>query len=270
MEEKKKKVKLNSIYNENNMITMKNIPNNFIDGIICSPQYNLGHNPNHRRIDQDDYNLYTESVDNLTEEEYINVRINEFKEFERIVKEDGVILYNMSYSKENPMLPLILMNKIHQETNLTIADVITWKKSKANPFQTSPNKLTRICELIYVIVNKKHLHTFKANKEISKINEKTGQKFYKNYTNIIEAKNNDGVETKNKATYSTDLVEQLINTYFPTKSIIYDPFMGIGTTAKGCLSKGCYFIGSEIVKEFYEESKTNIKNHYKLCQNNVV
>ena len=206
--------KLNSIFNENNLVTMSKMPDNLLNGIICSPPYNLGKNPNHRRTDQIDYNLYNENVDNLTEEQYLDMRIKEFKEFDRVVKDDGVICYNISYSKENPMLPLILLNRVHNETNLTLADIISWKKGSANPFQTSPNKLTRITELVYTIVHKSHLHTFKANKEVSKINEKTGQKFYKNYTNLIEAKNNDRFKTKLKAVYSSDLVEKLIHIYF--------------------------------------------------------
>ena len=112
--------------------------------------------------------------------------------------------------------------------------------------------------MIYIIVNKNYLHTFKANKEISKINERTGQKFYKNYTNLIEAKNNDRFKTKLKAVYSSDLIEKLIHIYFPKNSLIYDPFMGIGTTAKGCLNMDCKYIGSELVKEFYEDSIKNL------------
>ena len=250
--------KLNSIFNENNLVTMSKMPDNLLNGIICSPPYNLGKNPNHRRTDQIDYNLYNENVDNLTEEQYLDMRIKEFKEFDRVVKDDGVICYNISYSKENPMLPLILLNRVHNETNLTLADIISWKKGSANPFQTSPNKLTRITELVYTIVHKSHLHTFKANKEVSKINEKTGQKFYKNYTNLIEAKNNDRFKTKLKAVYSSDLVEKLIHIYFPEKSIIYDPFMGIGTTAKGCINKDCRYVGSELIKEFYDDALKNI------------
>jgi len=254
----------NTIYNEDNLKTMSKIPDNFIDGIITSPPYNFCS----KRKDCYYDNGYSE-IDDLTEEEYLNKRIIEFKEFQRILKKDGVICYNISYHNENPILPTLLISKIHNETDLTIADIIIWKKKNSIPFQTSPTKLSRLCELIYIIVNKTHLHTFKTNKEISKINEKTGQKFYKNYTNLIEAKNNDNIETKNKATFSTELVEKLIHIYFPTDSIIYDPFLGSGTTAKGCLSKNCYFIGSELVKEFYEESKINIKNHYKICQNNA-
>lgn len=247
-------IELNKIYNEDNIITMDRIPDNFIDGIITSPPYNLGKNPNHRRKDQIDYNLYKDDVDNLTPEQYLEIRLNEFKQFERILKSDGVICYNISYSGDNPILPILLLNKIHDETNLTLTDIIVWKKKSANPFQTSPNKLTRISELIYVIVNKDYLKTFKANKEISKINEKTGQKFYKNYTNLIEAKNNDSFKTNLKATFSSDLVEKLIHIYFPENSIIYDPFIGIGTTAKGCINKKCNYIGSEILKEFYKDS----------------
>ena len=247
--------KINTIYNEDNLITMSKMPAHFISGIITSPPYNMGRNPNHRRVDQEDFHLYENDVDSLTTDEYLELRLKEFKEFQRILKPDGVICYNMSYSGDSPILPTLLLNKIHIETNLTLTDIIIWKKNSANPFQTSPNKLTRICELIYIIVNKNYLNTFKANKEISKINEKTNQKFYKNYLNLIEAKNNDGFKTKLKATFSSDLVEKLIHIYYPGGSLIYDPFCGISTFAKACINKNCNYIGSERVKEFYEDSK---------------
>lgn len=243
-------IEKNKIYNEDNLTTMNRIPDNFINGVICSPPYNI----TTKRNDCYYNNGYSEK-DNLTEDEYLNIRINEFKEFERILKDDGVICYNISYHNENPILPQLLITKIHNETNLTLADIITWKKSNAIPFQTSSTKLSRICELVYVIVKKNYLHNFKTNKEISTINEKTGQKFYKNYTNLIEAKNNDRFKTNLKASYSSELVEKLIHIYFTENSLIYDPFMGVGTTAKGCINKKCNYIGSERVEEFYEDSK---------------
>lgn len=70
------------------------MPNKFIDGIICSPPYNLGKNPNHRRLDQEDYHLYLSDVDELTTEEYLELRLAEFKEFDRVLKDKGVICYN--------------------------------------------------------------------------------------------------------------------------------------------------------------------------------
>jgi DNA modification methylase len=248
-------MKLNQIFNENNLDTLSRIDDKFINGVITSPPYNLCL---HRK---DCYynNGYSEN-DSLSEEEYINLRIKEFSEFERVLKDDGVICYNISYHNENPILPTLLMSELHRRTNLTIADIITWKKKSSLPFQTSPTKLSRICELVYVIVKKESLHNFKTNKVVSSINQKTKQKFYKNYVNYIEADNNDRIKSKLKAAYSEDLVLKLINIYFPTESIIYDPFSGIGTTCRACQKSGRSFIGSEINPEFWNQSIELIKN----------
>jgi len=240
-------IKLNTLYNEDNIITMKKIPDNYISGIITSPPYNI----TTKRKDCYYNNGYSD-IDNLLEKDYIDLRINEFVEFDRILHDKGVICYNISYHNENPILPTKLMYDVDKLTNLTVADIIIWKKSNSIPFQTSPTKLSRLCELIYVLVHKKNLQDFITNKEISKINENTGQKFYKNYTNYIEARNNDGIKTNLKATFSTELVSKLLDIYFPHESIIYDPFGGIGTTAFTCKNNDRYFISSEITPEFFK------------------
>jgi site-specific DNA-methyltransferase (adenine-specific) len=237
---------INKIFNENNLDTMLKFDNGYIDGIITSPPYNICT----KRSDVYYNNGYSD-IDNLSEEEYLSIRLNEFKEFSRIIKDKGVICYNISYHNNNPILPILLISKIHQETDLTIADIIVWKKSNAIPFQTSPTKLSRICELVYIIVKKGHLHDFTTNKKISKINKDTKQKFYKNYTNLIEAKNNDNIKSKLKSSFSENFVINLIDIYFPEKSIIYDPFAGVGTTARACKKMNRYYIGSEIDFEIY-------------------
>jgi site-specific DNA-methyltransferase (adenine-specific) len=230
------------------------MPDSFIDGVITSPPYNI----TTKRKDVYYNNGYSD-LDNLTEDEYIKVRLDEFKQFERIIKDRGVILYNISYHNENPILPLLLITEVHKQTNLTVADMISWKKHSSIPFQTSPTKLSRIVEQVYVIVKKEHLHTFQTNKAVSKINEKTGQKFYKGYTNLVEAKNNDGFKCDLKASYSTDLVSKLINIYFPKDSLIYDPFSGIATTAVACKENNLNFIGSEINEPFWYLGNVRLK-----------
>lgn len=94
--------------------------------------------------------------------------------------------------------------------------------------------------------------------------KKTGQKFYKNYVNYIEAKNNDGYKCKLKASYSQDLCNQLINIYFPKGSLIYDPFSGIGTTQLSCINNGCDWIGSELDSEHYDIAIARINETIKL------
>ena len=239
----------NKIFNENNIDTMIRISDGSISGIITSPPYNI----TSKRKDVYYNNGYS-NIDGLSEDEYLRVRVYEFVQFSRILENTGVICYNISYHNENPILPTLLISKIHKETDLTVADIITWKKSTSIPFQTSPTKLSRICELVYVIVKKEFLHEFKTNKEISKINEKSGQKFYKNYTNLIEAKNNDSIKCKLKASFSEDFVTKLLDIYFHEGSLIYDPFMGIGTTARACKKSSRNYIGSELDKEHFDIS----------------
>ena len=95
-------------------------------------------------------------------------------------------------------------------------------------------------------------------KKITSSNSK-GQNYYENIFNFIEAKNNDGSNKLNKATYSTELITKLLNIYFKKGDLIYDPFMGTGTTANACILYNCNYIGSEISKSQCEYAEERIK-----------
>lgn len=57
-----------------------------------------------------------------------------------------------------------------------------------------------------------------------------------------------------KSVIFKELVSKLLNIYFPKNSIIYDPFMGIGTTARSCIEMNINYIGSELDNEHYQLS----------------
>ena len=235
---------MNKIYNEDCIITMNNLPKKFVDLVITSPPYNF----TKRRGGPADKGKYDVYKDWKSEEEYIKWTIDIFNGYDKVVKNNRVVLYNFSYSVENPSLPYKIVSKIIDETNWTLSDTIFWKKSNAIPHPASYNRLNRIVEFVWVFVRKKELKTFKMFKDIVKVS-KTGQKYYEVIDNYIEAKNNDGPNKLNKATFSTDLVKQLISMYGTENDIVYDSFMGIGTTAFAAIEKKCNFIGSEISSE---------------------
>ena len=257
---------INTFYNEDCMITLdKMIENNvIIDGVITSPFYNTNREKKPlKEINGNYFHLnyrrrYDEFNDMMTEEEYIDFTVNLFNKLDKVLINNGCILYNMSYGTENVDLMYKTLFNIIDKTSITISDTISWKKKTALPNSVSPNRLTRICEFVYVIVRKDEIKTFNANKEISSIRP-NGQKMYKNYLNFIEAKNNDGSCHLNKATYSSELVTKLIDIYFKENSLIYDPFMGTGTSAVGCLLRKCHYIGSEISKNQVDYSIKRIK-----------
>ena len=231
----------NKIYNEDNLITLQNLEKQIIDLIITSPPYNIIR-PN--STDRG-YDFYKDGLEN---DLYIKWTLNFFKGFDKVLKKNGAILYNMSYGSENTVLMSLLIADIIRKTNFILADIIVWKKKSATPNNVSKNKLTRIVEYIYVFCRKDEFETFNCNKKVLS-KRKTGQAVYENVFNFINAKNNDSSTDLNKATFSTELVRKLLKIYAKKNSVIYDPFMGTGTTALACIIDEHKYIGSEISKK---------------------
>lgn len=224
--------------------------------ILTSPPYN---NSKHtytelsRSRHESRYDVY---IDTGSHKDYIKWTEKLFNEFDRILCKNGVVLYNINYGTgyDNTCDNLIdIIHTIITKTDFMVADIIGWKKPSALPNNTSSNKCTRIFELVFVLCRKSENKTFISNKGVKSTNEKTGQNFYENMFNFIEAPNNDGSCKLNKATFSSDLVVKLLEMYAGRKTgIVYDPFIGTGTTAVGVLqfnyryNRKYSYVGSEL------------------------
>lgn len=243
------------INNENCFDTIRKMreKNRKVGLILTSTPYNTGRNSNSERGRNNHEARYDIHLDNLTDSEYLEWTKYLFLGFDSILKTNGVVLYNMSYGtdivntkedyKPNEIMYKVI-NKILEDTPFTIADTIVWKKSSALPNNTSKNKLTRICEFVYVFVRKSELKTFNTNKRVKSVSSR-GQSYYENVFNLIEARNNDGSNNLNKATFSSELVLKLLDIYY-TGGVVYDPFMGTGFTGVACEMLGIKWLGSEI------------------------
>lgn len=233
-----------------------------INLVITSPPYNKSrHSSQSKKMKQmETYNsMYDGYDDTMDNEDYYNWQCNIINKIDEILSENGVILYNLSYSNENPDCMWGLIENIRHKTNFMIAEQITWLKKSALPQNVSHNKLTRLTEYIFVLCRKSEYKTYITNKKVTKENSK-GQKYYENIYNVIKAPNNDGPCNLNKATFSSDMVLELLKIYARPNSIIYDPFMGTGTTGIGVekYGNGCICIGSEISEKQVEYSKERL------------
>jgi DNA modification methylase len=249
----------NKIYNEDCISTMEILDASCIDAILTSPPYNTSRKGS--SLNAASANVrYDEFNDCKTDDEYISWTINVFKAYDKVLKPNGVILYNLSYSSENTHLMWLVVAEIMKQTNFLVADNIIWKKPTTSPNSCSPNKLTRLCEYVFVFCRKNEFETFECNKQVSSL-RKTGQIAYKNYFNFIEAKNNDGSNDIHKATFSSELVRKLLLLYVKEGSLVYDSFMGTGTTAVGCLIEKINYIGSEISKRYCDIANKRIESY---------
>ena len=69
---------------------------------------------------------------------------------------------------------------------------------------------------------------------------------------------NDKVAFEHPAIFPEELVKRHIESWSDEKDLIYDPFMGSGTTSKMCLLTNRNFIGSEINEEYCEIEKRRL------------
>lgn len=244
-------MEINKIYNEDCFNTMKRMVNDNqkVNCIITSPPY-CTPNDDSRKYSEcrfDNYQVHYDVFEGFgSSDEYRKWSINLFNAYDAVLEKDGVVLYNISYTAKTPDLMWLVVADVINNTSFTVADCIAWKKKSALPANQDCNRLTRICEFVFVFVRKSEVATFKTNKEPS------GDKYKNLFFNFIEAANNDILDLKinrlNSACFSSEFVTQLLTIYCKQNYLVYDSFMGTGTTAVACNRFGCKFIGSELSK----------------------
>lgn len=240
---------------------LKHIRPKVIDVVLTSPPYNTSRSVQGERAMKNHELRYDIYLDTKTEDEYIAWICDIFNQIDRVLKTNGVILWNVSYTSDGQGTSVNTLwrsiAKIIETTNFMVADKIVWKKSSALPNNVSPNKLTRICEDVFVFCRKSEYKTFTMNKEVSSVG-KNGQTFYKVVQNYIEAKNNDGSNNLNKATFSTDFARQLLLMYAKKGAYVMDIFSGTGTTLNACRELGLNGLGIELSKAQCEFAKERL------------
>lgn len=260
--------KINKIYNMDCLDCMAYMCKNNIkaDIVLTSPPYNASRGVNTElalATGQRKYDLYTDSK---TRAEYGAWLSEVFNSLDSCLAENGVILLNISYDNDThsdcPGLDGLIhtLSDISNSTPFIFVDKIIWKKERSLPNNTSPNKLTRITEDVYVLSRKSEVSNYRVNKPKAGFSKRTGQAYYKSVLNYIEAKNNDGKNDLNNATYSIELCEKLLSLFAPEDGLVYDPFMGTGTTAIACVNLGLDYIGSEISASQCTFAKNRLAN----------
>lgn len=136
----------NKIYNENCIDTMRKMTPKSIDVILTSPPYNTNKHTGGNPADKFPNVRYDLEMDRMENEEYIAWIVGLFKNFQNVLNDNGVVIWNVSYGNENTEAVFLSVADIIRQTDFTVADVICWKKKSAMPNNCASNKLTRIWE----------------------------------------------------------------------------------------------------------------------------
>lgn len=243
---------INQIFNENCLDTMARMPDNYIDLVVTSPPYD-----NLRT-----YNGYSFDFEAIAAELW------------RVVKPGGVIVWVVGDATVNGSeTGTSFRQALHfKSLGFNLHDTMIF--AKLNPIPLTHNRYEQQFEFMFVF-SKDKPKTFnpilKPNKKMGKIRE---GRYYKNKSAKQTTNGNSGGTIKEKSTtyniwfyyvgnrglqkngivhpamFPKDLVIDHINSWSNEYDIVYDPFMGSGTTALAAVETNRKYIGSEISKEY--------------------
>ena len=219
-------MEINKIYNEDCLLTMRRMEDKSIDYIITSPPYNFGKDNIHKLDSK-----YDEYKDNLDRDKYFEWQKTIIIEMLRITKKH--IFYNIQIVSGNKVA---LFNLIGYFAN-NIKEILIWDKLTGEPAML-PGVLNSVFEFIIVFSNDE------PGKRVFLDVEWRGT-----VDNIIRNKKNFDNKLGHYAIMPIDLPRRILNIWSKEGDLIYDPFMGLGTTAIACIRDRCNWIGSEIDQE---------------------
>ena len=237
---------LNKIYNESCLETMKKIPNDSVHAVITSPPYNMNLRIRKgkycsRQIVKELSTKYDGFDDNLPIEEYFEFHKKVLNELLRI---SNLIFYNVQIVTGSKRA----IFKLIGEFSDNLKDIIIWNKGHAQPAMHE-QVLNRQSELILVFEK-----SYPISRQFKTAEFKRGT--LSDVWNIKPKRKNQG----HGATFPEELVETILQNFTKKNDVIYDPFLGTGTTAVVAKKLHRYYIGSEIIEKYYQISEKKLKN----------
>ena len=208
---------------------MKEIPDKSVDIIITSPPYNIG------KMHSNRLQFGTYDGNDMKEEEYQQWQLDIFKEYKRVLKDDGSVFYNHKVRIKNgkAIHPLEWLLK----TDLVLKQEITWNQKK------SAN-----CDKIRFFPFSERIYWMTKNPKVK----------IKNNLCLSDVwdcvPTHKRKETGHIAVMPNEIVENILSSVEDIENkVVLDNFMGSGTTgevAKKFNVKG--FIGIELSDEYYK------------------
>ena len=251
-------IEINKNYNESNLETMAKMPDCFVDLTVTSPPYDGLRT----------YNGYSFPFEDIAKELY------------RITKQGGVLVWVVNDSTKNGSESLTSFRQAiyFKEIGFNVHDTMIYAKNSYMPL--THNRYEQQFEYMFVF-SKGKPNTFnpimipsltagtKRNRGGSKANENTYAERLRDEKTIVNAEKqkpniwfydvgkND--KTKHNAPFPEQLVQDHILSWTNDGDLIYDPFMGSGTTAKMSILNNRNWTGSEISSEYCEIIEERIK-----------
>ena len=238
----------NRIYNEDCLKTLKKMKDDSVDVVITSPPYNMNLRISNgryhsRQIVKEISTKYTEFDDNLPIEDYFNFHM---KVMQELIRVSDLVFYNISIVTGSKRSVFRMIG----ELNEYLKDIIIWDKGYGQP-SIQKQVLNRRTELILV---------FEKDYPVSRQFRKKGKFERGRLDDIWEISREQSGKESHQAVFPQKLVQTILENFSEEGDIIYDPFIGTGTTALTAKKMNRKYVGSEISKKYVKIANDRLKN----------
>jgi len=231
-------MEINKIYNEDNLQTMARMPNDFVDLIITSPPYE----------DISGAGYGSKSKDVLFIKFYSDYLCKLFSEYERILKPTGQIYFNIkSKTFDKTLRTPHWIEFLEEFSNLKFKSYIIWKYSGS--FDSTNKRFHLDYEIIYHLSKTDDIY----------LNEDCG--IHDPLSSVWNIPHNISKKERLHPTQMPQaLVDRILKVASRPTDLVYDSFMGSGTTAVACKKNNINWIGSELNPTHYENAIKRIND----------
>ena len=244
-------VELNKIYCMDNLEFMRELPDESVDCIITSPPYCFGKEYDKYEDSNVDFSQYSEWLQEI------------FKESYRILKDGGRIFVNVQpvFSEHFPTHHVV--SNLMSNCGFTWGGEILWEKNNYNCNYTawgswcSPSQPYLKYTWEYIEYFYKNSPKHPGNKENIDI---VGDEFKKWTTaKWAIAPERRQAEIGHPAMFPEELVERILKLFTFKGDVVYDPFVGAGTTCVVCEKMERKYIGTDISENYCDISRKRIQ-----------
>ncbi len=244
---KKEKILLNNIYNEDCLVLMSKIKDNSIDLIFADPPYNLSKSNFKIKFIKSggtDLNTNKGKWDNFTGNNYEEFSKKWIDECFRILKPSGSIWIAGSYHN------IYTMGYLMEKVGFELLNEILWHKTDATPNLSCTRFVADHENFIWARKGKKNFFNYKLMKEIN------GGKQMRSIWSKGKTTGGKKVHPTQKPEW---LLERIILATSNEGEVVFDPFMGSGTTAVVAKRMKRKYLGAEVDKNYFKKSLDRIK-----------
>ena len=217
---------------------IKRIPDNSIDFIFTDPPYNLG------KHSTGNIPLPGRSAMNNDVAEWDMVDFNPEEwadEFIRILKPTGNLFVFTSYNQLGRWYDCL-------DHKFDTSNFMIWHKTNPAPKIFKAGFLNS-CEMIFTCWNKKHTWNFISQSEMHNFLESP-----------ICMRPERLSSPKHPAQKPVSILKKVISIASNENDIVFDPFMGVGSTGVAALELGRRFIGVELEQDYFIAAKQRVEN----------